>query len=317
MNRICSAVVTTVLILSGTATLAATDIVVGSSRPGGSYFLYTGGITTYLTERSKVVNATARTTRGSVENARLLNRRVMEAAFINAMVVQQNRAGQGPFKKSGASTTLRGIALIDTAPAHWVVLANSGIKVFADLKGKQVSIGAAGSGVANTAMTLLKVMGLFDKLKIKYLGFSESADNLRDGNLDAFSAGSALPMPAVVDISSRRKIHLLSVTPDTVKNMQKVSPATGLVTIPAGTYRGVDYDVTTVANPSTMMTHEGVPEAIVYEIVKHITTKDNRKYMQAIYRAWNPRAAPAMWKRIKVPMHPGAVRAYKEAGWIK
>ena len=188
--------------------------------------------------------------------------------------------------------------MIDTAPAHWVVLANSGIKAFADLKDKQVSIGAAGSGVANTAMTLLKVMGLFDKLKIKYLGCSESADNLRDGNLDAFAAGSALPMPAVVDISSRRKIRQLSVSPDTVKKMQKVSPATGLVTIPAGTYRGVDYDVTTIANPSTMMTHEGVPEAVVYEIVKHITTKDNRKYMQAIYRAWNPRAAPEMWKRI-------------------
>ena len=59
-----------VLIFSGTVALAAIDIVIGSSRPGGSYFLYTGGITTYLTERSKVVNATARTTRGSVENAR-------------------------------------------------------------------------------------------------------------------------------------------------------------------------------------------------------------------------------------------------------
>ncbi len=317
MKRICTTAAAAVLIFSGTVALAQTDIVVGSSRPGGSYYLYTGGITTYLTEKSKTVNATARTTRGSVENARLLNRAVMEAAFINAMVVQQNRDGQGPFKKSGASTKLRGIALIDIAPSHWVVLANSGIKAFADLKGKQVSVGAAGSGGANTSMTLLKVMGLADKLKIKYLGFSESANNLRDGNLDAFAAGSALPMPAVVDISSRRKIHLLSVSPATVKKLQKISPATSLVTIPAGTYRGVDYDVTSIANPSTMMTHEGVPEAVVYEIVKHITTKDNRKYMQTIYRAWNPRAAPEMWKRIKVPLHPGAVRAYKEAGWLK
>ncbi|MBI4184975.1 MAG: TAXI family TRAP transporter solute-binding subunit [Proteobacteria bacterium] len=296
--------------------VAATEIVIGSSSPGGSYYLYAGGLASYLNEKSKEVKATARTTRGSVENARLIARDGLDTAFINAQVVHESRHGIGQFKDA-STDKLRGVAVVDTAPSHWVVLAESGIKGFDDLKGKRVSIGAAGSGVANTAITVLTAMGLNDKLDLKYLGFDESATNLRDGNLDAVAAGSALPMPAIVDISTHRNIRILSIPMDVIKKVQQASPATNLVVIPKGTYRGVDYDVNSVANPSTLVARSGLADGVVYEIARFLLTDDNRKYMKTIYKAWDPEAGAELWQRIGVPLHPGAARAYKEAGLIK
>jgi hypothetical protein len=290
----------------------AADVVIGSSAVGGSYYLYAGGLATYLSSKTPI-KATARTTRGSVENARLLDRKAMDLAFINASVLYQQRSGSQQFKDA-KSERLRGIAIVDLAPTHVVTLVSHNIKSLQDLRGKRVSIGAAGSGGANSAMVVLSALGIRDDVRIQNLGFEESANNLRDGNLEAFMGGSALPMPAVIDLSTTQNIRLLSFEESFIKKLQASDPATEVTVIPANTYRGVDYRVTTIGHPSTLVTHADMPADTVYAITKVLLQADNRKYMQTIYRAWSPEPGAELWQRIGVALHPGAERAYREAG---
>lgn len=294
----------------------AADIVIGSSAVGGSYYLYAGGLATYLSSKNPNLKATARTTRGSVENARLLDRKAMDFAFINAAVLQQQKAGTDQFKDS-KSDRLRGIAVVDLAPTHIVTLASSNIKSLDQLRGKRVSIGAAGSGGANTAMSVFDALGIRKDVKIQNLGFDESANNLRDGNLEAFLGGSALPMPAVIDLATTREIRLISFEEAFIRKLQAADPAIEITVIPANTYRAVNYPVTTIGTPSTLVTQSDMAEDVAYEIAKTLLLADNKKYMQGIYSAWNPVPGGDLWKRIGVPLHPGAERAYRGAGLMK
>jgi hypothetical protein len=177
-----------------------------------------------------------------------------------------------------------------------------------------VSIGAAGSGGANSALVVLNALGIRNDVRIQNLGFEESANNLRDGNLEAFMGGSALPMPAVMDLATTQNIRLLAFEESFIRKLQASDPATEVTVIPAKTYRGVDQPVTTIGHPSTLVTHADMAADTVYEITKVLLQPENRKYMQTIYRAWNPEPGAGLWKRIGVSLHPGAERAYREAG---
>jgi hypothetical protein len=305
------AVAAAAALLAGAA--QAADVVIGSSAVGGSYYLYAGGLATYLSSKTPNIKATARTTRGSVENARLLDRKAMDLAFINASVLFEQKSGLNQFKDA-KSDRLRGVALVDLAPTHVVTLASHNIRTLQDLRGKRVSIGAAGSGGANSALVVLNALGIRNDVRIQNLGFEESANNLRDGNLEAFMGGSALPMPAVMDLATTQNIRLLAFEESFIRKLQASDPATEVTVIPAKTYRGVDQPVTTIGHPSTLVTHADMAADTVYEITKVLLQPENRKYMQTIYRAWNPEPGAGLWKRIGVSLHPGAERAYREAG---
>jgi TRAP transporter TAXI family solute receptor len=305
------AVAAAAALLAGAA--QAADVVIGSSAVGGSYYLYAGGLATYLSSKTPNIKATARTTRGSVENARLLDRKAMDLAFINASVLFEQKSGLNQFKDA-KSDRLRGVALVDLAPTHVVTLASHNIRTLQDLRGKRVSIGAAGSGGANSALVVLNALGIRNDVRIQNLGFEESANNLRDGNLEAFMGGSALPMPAVMDLATTQNIQLLAFEESFIRKLQASDPATEVTVIPAKTYRGVDQPVTTIGHPSTLVTHADMAADTVYEITKVLLQPENRKYMQTIYRAWNPEPGAGLWKRIGVSLHPGAERAYREAG---
>src|SRR5690606_31521801 len=132
-----------------------TDVIIGSSSVGGSYYLYAGGLSTYLNDNSETLRATAQTTRGSVENVRLLDAGRLQFGFANGGVVYEQKAGSGQFE-GASSDKIRGIATIDIAPLHFVTFAGGNIKTLDDLPGKRVSVGAPGSGSANSTMNLFE-----------------------------------------------------------------------------------------------------------------------------------------------------------------
>ncbi len=120
---------------------AQTNVVVGTSSVGGSYYLYAGGLSTFINEHSDKIAATAQATRGSVENARLLAARRLDFGFANGGVVYEQNVGHGQFE-GAAADNIRGIAIIDIAPLHLVAFGDSEIEELADLAGKRVSVGA-------------------------------------------------------------------------------------------------------------------------------------------------------------------------------
>ncbi|MCG6114852.1 MAG: TAXI family TRAP transporter solute-binding subunit [Mesorhizobium sp.] len=314
-NYIIASVLASTLMATTAIAQDRASVVIGSSSVGGSYYLYAGGLSTFINDNSETLQATAQTTRGSVENARLLAAGRLDFGFSNGGVVYEQSTGTGQFEGATADN-IRGIAVIDIAPLHVVTFEQSGIEALSELEGKTVSVGAPGSGTANTAANMLEAAGLTGRIEIQNLGFDESAANLRDGNLDAFAASSAYPMPAVLDLSTSHSVRLLSIDDSVAQQLRELSPAYQQVTIPGGTYNGVDADVMSVGVPSMLITHADVPEDVVYEFVSQMFADEAGTYMRNVYNAWSPEPGAAAFGDISVSLHPGAERFYREMGLI-
>lgn len=298
-------------------TASADNLVIGTSSPGGSYFLIGGGLSTAITRDVKDVTLSTRTTAGSTTNMRMLGQKEsgLDFGLANLGAVYNAVSATGKFKGKKPATNVRALMALTISPIHWVTLAKDNINSFADLKGKRVSLAKAGSGTAANADVVLRAVGVRDQIKAQFLGFSESGNALRDGNIDAFAVSSAVPVPVVTAMAATRKIRLIPLNPTELKAVMGKNPAYTPVVIKAKEYgSGVVGDAQSFGVPSTIMAKASVPDEVVYQIVKYVFTDKTQKYMKTVYKSWNPTTGTSAFKSAGVKRHPGAVKAFKELG---
>ncbi|MDH3740383.1 MAG: TAXI family TRAP transporter solute-binding subunit [Hyphomicrobiales bacterium] len=299
------------------APASAADLVLGTSSPGGSYFLIGGGLSTSITRDVDGIKLSTRTTAGSTTNMRMLSQPKggLQLGLANLGAVYNAVTSTGKFKGKPPAKNVRAVMALTISPIHWVTLANSGIKSFSDLKGKRVSLGKAGSGTAANADVVLKAVGVRGDIKAQFLGFSESGNALRDGNIDAFAVASAVPVPVVTALSASRKIRLIPLSASELKSVMGKNPAYAPYVIKGSAYgSNVAGDAQSFGVPSTIMAQDSVPEDVIYKIVKYVFTDKTKKYMTTVYKSWNPTPGFAAFKNAGVPVHPGALKAFKELG---
>ena len=295
----------------------AANYVIGTSSPGGSYFLIGGGLSTAVTRDIKGVTLSTRTTAGSTTNMRMLGQKDsgLDLGLANLGAVYNAVTATGKFKGKTPVKNVRALMALTISPLHWVSLAKDNIKSFSDLKGKRVSLAKAGSGTAANADVVLRAVGVRKQIKAQFLGFSEAGNALRDGNVDAFAVSSAVPVPVVTAMAATRKIRLIPLNSTELKAVMGKNPAYAPVTIKASAYgSGVVSDAQSFGVPSTIQAKASVPEEVIYQIVKYVFTKKTKKYMKTVYKSWNPKPGLSVFKNAGVKMHPGALRAYKELG---
>lgn len=298
-------------------TASAANLVLGTSSPGGSYFLMGGGLSTAITRDLKGITLSTRTTAGSITNMRMLGQKNggLDLGLANLGAVYNAVTATGKFKGKKPLTNIRALMALTISPIHWVTLAKDNIKSFADLKGKRVSLAKAGSGTAANADLVLRAVGMRDQIKAQFLGFSESGNALRDGNISAFAVSSAVPVPVVTALSSTRKIRLIPLSASQLKVVMGKNPAFSPYVIKASAYGGgVVADAQSYGVPSTIVAQADVPDDVIYRIVKYVYSDKNSKYMKTVYKSWNPQPGIAAFKNAGIIMHPGALKAYKELG---
>ena len=306
---------TTAFAMAQTATAA--NLVLGTSSPGGSYFLMGGGLSTAITRDVKGITLSTRTTAGSTTNMRMLGKKNggLDLGLANLGAVYNAVTATGKFKGKKPMTNIRALMALTISPIHWVTLAKHNITSFADLKGMRVSLAKAGSGTSANADLVLRAVGMRDQVKAQFLGFSEAGNALRDGNIKAFAVSSAVPVPVVTALSATRKVRLISLNDSQLKIVLTKNPAFSPYVIKASAYGGnVVADAQSYGVPSTIVAQAAVPEDVIYQIVKYVYSAKNEKYMKTVYKSWNPKAGIAAFKNAGVKMHPGALRAYKELG---
>ena len=297
--------------------VSAKNLVLGTSSPGGSYFLMGGGLSTAITRDVKGITLSTRTTAGSTTNMRMLSQKNggLDLGLANLGAVYNAVTATGKFKGKKPATNLRALMSLTISPIHFVSLAKDNIKLFSDLKGKRVSLAKAGSGTSANADLILRAAGVRDSVRAQFLGFSEAGNALRDGNIDAFAVASAVPVPVVSALAATRKIRLISLTQNELKKLMGKNPAFAPYTIKARDYgEGVVNDAQSYGVPSTVMAQASVPEETIYKIVKYVYTEKTNKFMKTVYKSWNPKPGIDAFKNAGVKMHPGALRAYKELG---
>ena len=190
----------------------------------------------------------------------------------------------------------------------------SGIKTVADLAGKRVSVGDAGSGVEFNAKQILEAYGIDinSGIQKQNLGFGPSADALKDGKIDAFFCVAGIPTTAITDLALNNEIEVVEVEEEKFNQLKDKYGFYKYITIPGGTYNGVAEDKNTVAIMATYIVDKDLPEDAVYNITKAIF--ENKDRIAGVHVKGNELDAATALDDIpaEVPVHPGALKYFNE-----
>jgi TRAP transporter TAXI family solute receptor len=285
-------------------------ITIGTGGTAGTYFPLGGALAEIWNKNIPGMNANATSTGASAANVALLKDGKVDVIFV------QNDAAYYALNdlelyKGKAMPDIRGIASLYDETCQLVALASSNIKSIADLKGKRVSVGAAGSGVEANARQILEAAGLsYDDIKVQYLSFAESASNLKDGNIDAAFNTAGAPTAAIQDLAASKKIVLVPVDGAVADALMAKWAFYTKTTIPAGTYQGVDAAVTTVSVKSMLAVSAKLEDKIVYDMLKTMFANGDR--LAASHKKGADIKIASATDGMSIPLHPGAEKFYKE-----
>lgn len=287
-------------------------IVTGGSS--GTYYPIGGAMAQIITKYVPGVKATAVTSGASVVNARKVGELEAEFGLLQNDVAYYAYNGLEMFKDSKLDK-LRGVATLYPEIIQIVTLKENNIKTIYDLKGKKVAVGAPGSGTAVDAMQILKAAGIDESnTEIRYLNFKEVSDALKDKTIDAGFIVAGIPTAAVSDIAAVRDVAIVEVPDEIYQKLKEDYPFYTQVIIPAGTYKGVDEDVKTVAVLAMLATNADLPDDLVYQITKAIF--EHRDELVAAHKRAEDITLETALEGMSIPLHPGAEKYYKEKGLL-
>ncbi|MBC2886235.1 TAXI family TRAP transporter solute-binding subunit [Ochrobactrum sp. CM-21-5] len=250
-------------------------------------------------------------TKASIENINLINSGRGEVAFTLGDSLRDAYEGneEAGFKKK--LTNLSTLAAIYPNYVQIVASKESGIKTLADLKGKRLSVGAPKSGTELNARTILKAAGLsYDDLgKIEYLPFAESVELMKNRQLDATLQSSGLGVASLRDLANSVAINVVEIPADVI---EKIGAPYQVNTIPADTYTGQDKDVTTASVINYLIVRPDLDEELVYQMTKRLF--ENLDQLAAAHSSAKAIKLDKSTITSPVPVHPGALRYYKEKG---
>jgi uncharacterized protein len=313
-SKLMAAVMAVAAVVSASPARAQQFINVLTGGTSGVYYPLGVAIGKIYSDKIPDVKTQVQATKASVENLVLLQQGRGEIAFT---LGDSLKAAWDGDEEAGFKTKLDRLRTIGAIYPNYIQIvatADSGIKTLADLKGKSLSVGAPKSGTELNARAILAAAGLSyrDIGKVEYLPFAESVDLMKNRQLDATLQSAGLGVASLKDLSTSTDITVVSVPREIV---DKIGAPFVPVMIPANTYTGQDKDVPTAAVINYLVTSSAVSDDLAYQMTKLI--------FESLPELAN---AHAVGREIKletaamgspIPLHPGAIRYYKEKGLIK
>ena len=310
-------VVGLVVLLVFTSSLAQSSLSIATGGTGGVYYPTGGAYAELINNYLEGYSAVAEVTGASVENVGLISRGDSDIALALADTVYQAYAGIGRFGEGGEFPQLANLRALGSAypnAMHIVALADSGISSLSDLAGKRVSVGAPGSGTEVSAKTLLEANGLtYDDIDEQFLNFNETADALRDGQIDAGFLSVGPPTSSLLSLAETRDMILISLTEEEVDNALAAEPTFAPYTIKGGLYKGQDAETTTIGTPNVIVVAAEMDEALAYDFLSALY--EHIDDVIAVHPSANDTTPEFSLASTPIPLHPGALRYYQEMGY--
>lgn len=297
--------------------------IMATASTGGTYYPVGVAISTLVKiklENAHKVGMSAVSSAGSGENIRLMRDGEAQFGILQGLFGYYAATGTGPVAEQGPQEFVKSVAALWPNVEHFVVAASKAptgtMADFAALKGESVALGARNSGTIGSNNEILKGFGLdiYSDFTLVEGGYGPAAEALQNGQVSGISTPAGVPVSALSQLfaSAGDNVRLLTFTEEEVamgdggRNLWVPYP------IPAGTYPGQNYDVTTIAQPNFLAVHADVPEEHVYLITK--TMFENLPFLHAIHPATREIVLQDALNGLPMPLHPGAARYYAEAG---
>jgi uncharacterized protein len=303
--------------MSPTPASAKERISIGTGGSGGVFYVLGAGMANIINNKSDNIMASAQSTSATTENINLTDRRGLDFSFVVLSSAYEGVQGIGEFS-GRKKENLRLVMYGHLGLYALVTLQKSGIETIPQAKGKRVAMspGLIGEKLLVEAFAGSDIQ-LSDFASTSVLSYSEMVGALKDGTIDVAGIHAAHPTSAILDIASLHDIRILSQTEQSLKKIMERNPAWLPSVIPAGTYRGVDYDVDTLATPYAIIVNKNVPDDIVYEVIKIVM--ENNDELKAVHSVGSFYSKENIGYNYNpaIPFHPGALKYLKEIGLSK
>ena len=250
-----------------------------------------------------------RTTQGALDNVVQVNEGDAESGFAQADVVAAAMRGTAPFK--ARVSHVRVIASLFDEDVHLVVASKSKINGVADLRGKRVSLGSAGSGIELTLREVLSAYGLSEK-SVKLVQSDDNASQLQAGKIDAFFAVGGAPLSGLADQFAQGQVRLAPIDGAGRDRLVKMFPSLKAVSLPANIYAG-QRATQTVATRALWIVRDSVPDDLVYGITRALFQPANRQALTDSHPAAGQISLADAAVNLPAALHPGAARYYQSA----
>ena len=314
--------------LAGTAQMQAAaqdaaNYILATASTGGTYYpvgVALATLTKVRLEPTMKIGMSAISSAGSGENIRLMREGEAQFAILQGLFGYWAHTGTGAIESAGPQANLRSVASLWANVEHFVVAADKAptgtIDDFVALKGQAAALGAQNSGAIGSNRVILGNLGvdIDTDFQLVYGGYGPAAEALQNGQVAGISTPAGVPVGALTQLfaSAGDRVRLLSFTPEQIARANGETNLWTAFPIPAGTYPGQSYDVVTIGQPNFLAVNADVPEEHVYQFTKAVY--ENLPFLQAIHPATREMSLETALNGLPAPLHPGALRYYREAG---
>lgn len=298
---------------TGTVPEGKLRLVIGTGGTGGVFFPYGGGLARIFTEKLENAEATAEVTGGSVDNMKLIQVGDADLGLSTVDSAYDALLGEGAYKETGAVEACA-LAVLYTSFVHVVALQEAGIATVADMKGKRISVGSAGSSTEGAADRILEAAGLDPQADITRdnLSVAESVAAMKDKKIDAFFWIGGLPTAAVTDLVSTPNLPVTFIDTSSFVDQlrEKYGPVYTAFTLPQATYGGLTADVSGIGIGNILFVNATMPIDLAYKLLDTIFT--NIDDVHTVHPEAEKLSLESAIIGSSIPFHPGAIKFYAE-----
>ncbi|AEA34355.1 TAXI family TRAP transporter solute-binding subunit [Hippea maritima] len=311
------------LTLGFSANAKVTFVTIGTGGVTGVYYPAGGAISKMVNAKFKQyhIKMTVESTGGSVYNINAVLSGDLDFGICQSDRQYEAWYGLAEWKKKGPQKNLRSVFTLHPESITLVASVNSGIKSVYDLKGKRVNLGNPGSGQLQNSKDILKAFGISLKdIKPEYVKAVEAPGLLQDGRIDAFFYTVGHPNGNIKEATSGRiKVRIVPITGKPVEKLLKEHPYYAKAEIPVKKFYPMAANekpvIWTVGVKATVVTSKNEPDNVVYAITKEVF--DHLDTFKKLHPAFSILTKKNMLEGLTAPIHPGALKYYKESGLIK
>ncbi len=298
---------------AGAQSTAVKRFSIGTAGTAGALYPMGVAMAQTITKHVPGIAATGEATAASVENIRNLSTGKMVMGISQNEIAWMAYNGLGDFKDHKIDS-LRSLFSTIYSYVQVFTKADSPINSIRDFKGKAIGVGAAGSGGEMAARMILEFYGLtYNDIKPQFIPETEAVNALKDGRIAAFICTHPLKSAILLDLTNSTNVKMIPIADE---GFYEKFPFYTKYTIPADTYKGINYPVSVPISRVIMLTtnRTGLSDDEIYAIVKAIW--ENRSEWSNVHASVSAQVTlDTALKGLSVPMHSGAIRYFKEKGF--
>lgn len=294
-----------------------------TATTGGTYYpvgVAVSTLTKVKLEPQHKISLSAISSAGSGENVKLLRENQAQFAILMGLYGSWAKTGEGPLKTAGPQKHLRSVTMLWPQVEHFLVnkdkVKTGTLQDLQGMQGTSFSIGKRNSGTEGANRYIFGQLGIDpdQKFDLAFLGYGASADAFSNGKIEGMNTSSGVPVSAVTRTTASlgEQVQLLDVTADELEKVNAKYPLWVPYTIPANTYPNQTKPVNTIAQSNFLAVRDDVSEEDVYLLTKAIY--ENLGFLKNIHKATSEMSLQTAINGLPVPLHPGALRYYREQG---